>query len=48
MTSALNIADQGFPVHLLEATDKLGGNAMKLDHTLKGEDVQPFVENLIT
>ncbi|MEW6139514.1 MAG: FAD-dependent oxidoreductase [Thermodesulfobacteriota bacterium] len=47
MTSALSLADQGFPVHLLEATDSLGGNALKLSHTLKGEDVQPFVEKLV-
>lgn len=47
MTSALSLADQGFPVHLLEATDSLGGNALKLSHTLKGENVQPFVEKLV-
>ncbi|MBM3302639.1 MAG: FAD-dependent oxidoreductase, partial [Deltaproteobacteria bacterium] len=47
MTSALNLADQGFPVHLVEASDRLGGNALKLDHTLKGEEVQPFVERLV-
>jgi heterodisulfide reductase subunit A-like polyferredoxin len=47
MTSALSLADQGFPVHLLETTDSLGGNALKLSHTLKGEDVQPFVEKLV-
>jgi heterodisulfide reductase subunit A len=47
MSSALNIADQGFQVHLLEATDKLGGNALRLVHTLKNENIQPFVRELI-
>jgi heterodisulfide reductase subunit A len=47
MTAALNMADQGFPVHLLEKTGELGGNALHLDHTLKGEDVQPFVQRLV-
>ncbi|MBE0411282.1 MAG: FAD-dependent oxidoreductase, partial [Anaerolineales bacterium] len=30
MTAALTLADQGFPVHLIECTDKLGGNLRKL------------------
>ncbi len=46
MTSALSLADQGFPVHLLESTDKLGGTALRLNHTAKGEDVPTFVEEL--
>ncbi|MGC8907607.1 MAG: FAD-dependent oxidoreductase, partial [Desulfomonilaceae bacterium] len=47
MTAAINIADQGFHVHLLESTDKLGGNAWRLHETIKGEPVKPFLENLI-
>jgi len=47
MTAALNIADQGFAVHVVESTDKLGGNALKLAHTLKGEEVQPFVDEMV-
>ncbi len=47
MTAALNLADQGFPVHLLEKTDTLGGNAHKLSDTLKGEQVKPFLDQLI-
>lgn len=30
MTAALALADQGFPVHIIEKTDKLGGNLNKL------------------
>jgi heterodisulfide reductase subunit A len=47
MTAALNLADQGFPVHLLEKTGELGGNALHLDHTLKREEVRPFVQRLV-
>ncbi len=47
MTAALNMADQGFPVYLLEKTDSLGGNALKLAHTMKGEEVGPFIEELV-
>ncbi len=48
MTSALNIADQGFDVTLVEAGDKLGGNALSLVHTMKNEQVGPFVDDLIS
>ena len=47
MSAAMNIASQGFKVDLLEATDKLGGNALRLFHTIKGEQVRPFVEDLV-
>ncbi|MBI5572675.1 MAG: FAD-dependent oxidoreductase [Desulfomonile tiedjei] len=47
MVSALNIASQGFSVHLVEATDKLGGNALRLFRTIRGEEVQPFVQRLV-
>jgi heterodisulfide reductase subunit A len=47
MTSALNLADQGFPVHLVEASDKLGGNALRLAHTIKGEEVGTYLEQLV-
>ncbi len=47
MTAALNLASQGFDVHLLEATEKLGGNAWRLFHTLKGEQIRPYLEDLL-
>jgi len=47
MTAALNIADQGFSVHLLETGERLGGNAWRLHDTIKGEAVRPFLEDLI-
>jgi len=41
MTAALNLADQGFPVHLVEKSDQLGGFARMLDHTWKGDEIKP-------
>lgn len=46
MTAALNVADQGFPVKLVESSDSLGGNASKLDTTIKGDDIAPFIKDL--
>ncbi len=48
MVAALGLADQGFPVHIVEKTSELGGNARHLFKTWKNEDVPPFVNDLIT
>jgi heterodisulfide reductase subunit A len=47
LTSAFNLAEQGFEVHLVERTDTLGGNAMNLKHTWSGEHVLTQVTKLI-
>jgi heterodisulfide reductase subunit A-like polyferredoxin len=47
MVAALTLADQNFPVHLVEKTDRLGGNALNLRVTWKGEDVGTYVEQLV-
>ncbi len=47
MTSALNLADRGFAVHLAERKDRLGGNALKLHTTWRGGLVGPRLEELI-
>jgi len=47
MLSALRIAGQGYPVHLVERNNALGGQALKLDRTWKEEPILPFVENLV-
>ena len=47
MTSALNIADQGYEVYLLEREDKLGGNLWNLHYTLDGQDVRTLLESTI-
>ncbi len=47
MTAALNLAEQGFEVHLVERTDSLGGNALHLKDTWSGEHVPTRVAKLI-
>jgi heterodisulfide reductase subunit A-like polyferredoxin len=34
MTAALTLADQGFPVHLVERAERLGGNVWNIRHSL--------------
>ena len=43
MTAALDLAEQGFSVHLVEKEKELGGNARHLDRTWRGEDITEFV-----
>jgi heterodisulfide reductase subunit A len=40
MTAALNLADQGFKVHLVEKDKELGGNFRHIHSLLSGEDPQ--------
>jgi len=40
MTAALSIANQGFSVHLVEISDQLGGNLLKIKNTVEG--LKPF------
>jgi heterodisulfide reductase subunit A2 len=47
MTAALALADQGFPVHLVEQSEALGGTARHLYRTLDGQDVQAFLRETI-
>jgi heterodisulfide reductase subunit A-like polyferredoxin len=47
MTSALNLADQGYEVVLVEREAELGGQARSLSVTADGADVQAFVSDLI-
>ena len=47
LASALNMAEQGFEVHLVEKTDTLGGNALYLAHTWSGEPIQDKTKQLI-
>jgi len=47
MTSALNLAEQGFEVHLLEKGKDLGGMARRIHHTLEGLDVQAYLAELV-
>jgi len=44
MTAALSLADQGFPVSLIEKGKELGGLLKNLYLTLEGDDVQEFLK----
>jgi heterodisulfide reductase subunit A len=47
MTAALSLAHQGYPVHLVEKSDTLGGNGKKIYRAYKGEAVDAFVAALV-
>ncbi|WP_028318778.1 FAD-dependent oxidoreductase [Desulfobulbus elongatus] len=46
MTAALNLAEQGYRIHLTEKTTQLGGNALHLYQTWNGEHVPRFLKEL--
>jgi heterodisulfide reductase subunit A len=48
MTAALGVADQGFETVLIEKEAKLGGNALKIKTTWRGEPVQEMLAEMIT
>jgi heterodisulfide reductase subunit A len=47
MIAALEIAQQGFNVHLVEKSDQLGGNMTKITSTIWGEDPVAFLKEKI-
>jgi len=47
LTTALELAEQGFATFLVEKTGHLGGNAWKLRSTWKGEDVAAHLKKII-
>ncbi|MBN1401637.1 MAG: FAD-dependent oxidoreductase [Anaerolineae bacterium] len=47
LTAALEMAGQGYPVHLVEREPQLGGNARHIRRTLAGEDVGEMLAGLI-
>ena len=46
MVASKTLGDQGYEVHLVELTDRLGGQANFLYKTWKGEDIQDYVKQL--
>jgi heterodisulfide reductase subunit A len=48
MTAALSLARQGHPTHLVEKNSQLGGQALSLYRTWKGEDIQADLALMIT
>jgi heterodisulfide reductase subunit A len=47
LSTTLALAGQGHEVHLVEKNNTMGGNALKIHTTWRGEPVGPFVSNLI-
>jgi heterodisulfide reductase subunit A len=48
MTAALDMADQGFPVHIIERTGELGGNLKNIKHDEGGKKPSVFLSELTT
>lgn len=46
MTNALSLAEQGYPVTLVERTAALGGKASELRYSLAGQDIPGFLAKL--
>jgi heterodisulfide reductase subunit A-like polyferredoxin len=47
MCAALRLAEQGFEVTLVEKEAELGGNLKDIYYTIRGDDVQSYLNNLI-
>jgi heterodisulfide reductase subunit A len=47
VSAALGLADQGFPVHLVEKEETLGGHGHNLLKTWKGEDIEGFLAEVV-
>ena len=47
MTAALEMAEQGYQVYLVEKSSQLGGQALKLNSTWRGEDIQGYLKDLV-
>jgi heterodisulfide reductase subunit A len=48
MTAALEIAEQGYEVHLVEKEGELGGNLRRIMYTLEGTDPQESLRELVS
>jgi heterodisulfide reductase subunit A-like polyferredoxin len=48
LAAALNLGDQGFQVYLAEKSERLGGNALSIERTIHGEEIKPFLTDLVT
>jgi heterodisulfide reductase subunit A2 len=47
MTTAASLADQGYETHLIERSDRLGGQALNLFHTAQGDDIQQKLSEMV-
>ena len=47
MAAARSLARQGYETHIVEKSDRLGGQALNLYRTAKGEDVQKQLAEMV-
>ena len=47
MNAALDLANQGFESTIIEKSPQLGGMARKLHHTIEGDDIRAYLDQLI-
>jgi heterodisulfide reductase subunit A-like polyferredoxin len=47
MVAALTLARQGFQAHIVEQKERLGGHALKVKKTWRGEDVSEYLSSLV-
>ena len=47
MHAALAIADHGYPVDLVEQSDRLGGNLLWLQQTIEGLSLEPYLHQIV-
>ena len=47
INAALSLATQGFKTHLIEKEEQLGGIARRIRFTAQGEEVAPYLEELV-
>jgi heterodisulfide reductase subunit A2 len=47
LTAALELADQGYQVYLVDKASRFGGQALQLNTTWRGEDIQTYLSGLI-
>jgi len=47
MTAAISLSQQGYPVHLLEKSDHLGGSPCHLKKTYRNESIDRYLKTLI-
>ncbi len=47
MAAAKSLSEQGYETHLIEKESRLGGQATRLYHTVKGEEIQKKLDEMI-
>lgn len=47
MSAAISLAEQGFPVHIVEKENQLGGTVIDMYQTMEGHDLQKFLADTI-